>query len=474
MLAPVRTGRVWGCAGLLGAVAFTAWTPEAASYDSLASDCDDTPGQCQIASIAYAAESPNALDLSFDTGWVPSSGPLQVHLAAGVYAKTNVALAGWFAASWPEAIVLETPGQRGGGWFAIQYGAEVVAEAQISISVLGQSVNFTGPIPYVPQFDFVVDDDAEFTSWAFEPGITLSDETQPATLAQVGIDQIIGTSIPGLDGGFELNASIELDATYVTERMVITDPDTGEAMAGGDIEAADGTSALDYLGGPSFEALVHPEGRVTYDGVLHLVPAFYVEFLGQDFSIPIADIPIPFSTDEAWVFEDQHVHVPLPDVDVAPEAIDFGEGSFDTPAYSMRPIRNEGEAVLVFEVASSDPDVVEVSDETVEVEPGEEAALALVFSPEEPGAHEVTITLTSNDPDEPVIELTAVGEGTSDRPKLHLAGGAPENLDVEDGCGCEVVGEAKTSGAWWLVGLLALPFVRRLRPHPRRVARSGA
>lgn len=464
---PVRTATCLS-AGLASALALG--SSNAPAYDSLAKDCDEVPDKCQIAPIAFAAQSPNALDLSFDTGWVPSSGPLQVHLAAGVYAKTDVALAGYFAASWPDAIVLETPGKVDGGWLAIQYGAEVVAEAKISISVLGQSVNFTGPIPYIPQFDFVVDDDVVFDSWAFDPGASASGETMPATLAQVGIDQIIGTNIPGLDGGFELNASIELTATYITERMVLLDPVTGFGVAGGDILEQDGLSAFDYAGGPFFEVDVHPEGRVVYDGVLHLIPAFFVEFLGQDFSIPIADIPIPFSTEETWIFDPQRVHVPLPDIEVSTAEIDFGEGSIDAPAYTARPVKNDGEAILVYRAESSDPAVVQVDDEPIEVEPGEEAAVAMIFSPESSGEHTATITLTSNDPDEPVIELLAAGVGNQDRAKIRFGGGSGGPTDLEDGCGCKTAGAPSPSNSGWAFALLGVGLWARARRSraPRR------
>jgi MYXO-CTERM domain-containing protein len=469
----VRRAGAASISGLSCAIALLAGASDARAYDSLAVDCGLEPAACQVGGLSFAAQSPNALDLGFDTGWVPASGPLSVHLVAGVYATTDLALDGWLAATWPEAIVLETPGEVDGGRFAIQYGAEVAAEAKISISVLGQSINFTGPIPYVPQFDFVVDEETVFESWAFDPGVTITGETQPATLAQVGIDQIIGTSIPGLDGGFELDASIELAATYVTDRMVLVDPLTGLGVLGGDLFADGALSSFDYVEGPFFEVDVHPEGRVTYEGVLHLVPAFYVEFLGQNFQIPIADIPIPFSTEETWIFDAQRVHVPLPDIDLSSELVDLGEGALETPVYASRPLYNDGEATLVWHAESSHPDVVEVSDDVIEVEPGDEALLAMVFAPLEPGEHHVTITVTSNDPDQPAIELEVVGEATDVPPTVHRpAGGAPP-LTMEDGCGCRTAGGPNDpSRAMYGLALL-WSFVARRRARASSRDRSA-
>jgi hypothetical protein len=441
--------------GLLGA-------SQAFAYDIVAIDCDAEPGTCQAAPLSYAAESPNALDLGFDTGWVPSNGPLGVHLAAGVYAITEVELEGSFEASWPDAIVLSAPGKVEGGFFSIKYGAEVVAEARIQISVAGQTIDWTGPIPFVPQFDFVVEDQAPFESWAFDPGVTLSGQTAPAVLAEVGIEQIVGGGIPGLDGGFQLQASIELNATYVTDRLVLLDAVTGAPVAGADITAPGGLSAFEYLGGPAFEVDVHPEGRVIYDGALHLVPAFFVEFLGQDFSIPIADIPIPFSVEEDWEFAPQRVHVPLPDVDIATDAIDFGSGALGSPAAHSRTLQNLGEATLVFEVESSDPEMVQVPDAPIEVAPGESAELALVFSPDIAGVHTRVVTLHSNDPDEPAIELEVVGEATKQTVPPEVATEVPP-LTV-DGCGCTTAGADERNARSWLFACAALAFLIRRRP----------
>src|SRR5437899_2156786 len=83
-----------------------------------------------------------------------------------------------------------------------------------------------------------------------------------------------------LDGGFALDVAVELDATYVTERVVVNTTD-GKEVAGGSFTTQDGQSSTSYTNGPNIELDIHPEGTVNYDGVVHLIPTFYITLLGN-------------------------------------------------------------------------------------------------------------------------------------------------------------------------------------------------
>ena len=83
-------------------------------------------------------------------------------------------------------------------------------------------------------------------------------------------------------------------------------------VSGGDVLGPDDASGESYDGGAFLEVDVHPEGTVRYAGVLHLIPAFFVELLGNNTSIPIADIPISLPENEQhWVFDAERVHAPV-------------------------------------------------------------------------------------------------------------------------------------------------------------------
>ena len=63
------------------------------------------------------------------------SSPLQVHVWAGLYAHTRVSLTGALDTTWPEALVLTTPGDPEGGHLSFHYGLDTGAEAKVNISV---------------------------------------------------------------------------------------------------------------------------------------------------------------------------------------------------------------------------------------------------------------------------------------------------------------------------------------------------
>ncbi|MBI4954731.1 MAG: hypothetical protein HY908_22105 [Myxococcales bacterium] len=436
------------------------------AYDVLAEGCAVEPLYCKIAPIAFARKDTLPIEWSFDTGWIPSGSPLQVHLYAGVYANTWVELAGQLETSWPDTLTLRAPGKREGGAIGYHYGLEVGAQASVTITVLGQSFNWTGDIPYIPQIDFQVEGAQIFDAWGWSPGGTVASQTQTVTLAQVGIADIIGGSIPGIDGGFELDAAMELAATWTNHAIAIRTTD-GAPVTGGPIVIEDGATTSDYPGGPSIEFDVNPEGVVSYDGTVHLIPAFYVELLGQSWSIPIADIPISFPiTDLDWSFDAERVHVPLPDVVVQVQELDFGEVTVGEERYGGYPIGNVGEAEAEVAIGVTDPENFPLWDESLWLDPGVDLEGALRFAPKSEGHFEAELYLTSNDPDAPQQVIILKGEGIPG-PVPPGAPAGPESPEASSGCGCSVPG-ATSQGELGLalagLGLGAVALRRRRRP----------
>ncbi len=451
--------------------------PSLASAEELATPCTPDALTCAAAPIAFAKEMELPIEGGFDTGWVPAGSPLQVHLFAQLYASTFVELAGRLETSWPEALELEAVPTPGAGALGIHYGVEVGAEAMVQIEVLGQTYTWTGPIPYIPQFDFQVEAETPFDPWAFG-GVTVGGSSSEATLAQVSATDFIGVNIPGLDGGFELNVKMDLDATYRTEQIRVLDPE-GMLVAGGAIlsETPPITSAL-YPGGPSVEYDVQPVGAVVYDGVLHLIPAFYIETIGPDFSIPIADIPIPFSIEQKnWLFDAVRVHVPLPDVALPgdPEAptgqgefalgpaLDFGDVAVGSSAAVMVDIHNFGEAPLVGGLAADDP-AFQPAASALTVGPGAKATVEVSFLPTSAGEITATLVLASNDPDEPSREITLRGNAIGGGAEDPAADPPVEEARLDDGCDCRQAGSR--SDAWGIFGLLGAAALLRRRARP--------
>lgn len=436
-------------AALAGA-AVLSLSESAQAYDSLAHPCKDNVQRCQIAPIAFSYKDALPIEWSFDTGWTPPNSPVQVHLWAGVYANTHGSLKGALKSTWPESLILATPGDPLGGSFGFHYGVEIGAQGKIEVEVAGKKYSWTGDLPYIPQFDFQVEADTSFDAWGFEPGVTVSGKTQEQTLAQIGIADIIGGSIPGIDGGFELNVAMELEATYVTKRIALMTTD-GKAVKGGAIVSDTGESSVEYLSGPSIEIDVHPEGTVDYSGIIHLIPAFFVELLGQSWSIPIADIPIEFPiTKSEWIFEKQRVHVPLPDLAIDTEEIDFGDVEVGQKNLEMLSFWSAGEAKIFGAVASSNPEVFEVFDPTFEIEPSVTFDTGVRFAPKKNGEFKATIYVGSNDPSHPVQLIQVRGRAYGGPGDFSAA---PEQ---ETGCACRAAGEPSSSSSGWAMPFFAL------------------
>jgi MYXO-CTERM domain-containing protein len=462
-------------ASALGVAAVLLASPRAeADPPILATPCGDDPLYCERGPIKFDRTDALPIQWSFDTGWVPQNSPLSVHIWADIWANTHVALAGSLVSSWPEAMTLEAPGNKEGGDFGFHYGADFGAEGKVSIKVAGKTYSWTGDIPYIPQFDLQVKDHKPFDSWAYDPGVKLSGVTNPQKLASVGLKDIIG-GIPGLDGGFELDVAMQLDATYTTEQIVVTSTE-GNPAEGGPISSEAGQSTIKYLGGPSIELDVHPEGTVKYDGILHLVPAFYISVLGQSWQIPVADIPISFPiTDTKWVFDSQRVHFPLPDLVLPKTKIDFGDVEVGQKALVPYSLWNAGEARVAAMVSSSDPDNFPPWDTQLDVDPSLTVDSAVRFIPTKPGLFTAHLLVASNDPSDPiqVIEL----RGNALRSPV-IEAPPEEEADPPDevaGCGCRTASDQSSSGGGLGAAslLIGAALLRRRRVQSARSVRSG-
>jgi len=458
---------------LLGAA-----TPTLARADEVATPCAADPLLCGEAPIAFSKLVELPVQGGFDTGWIPQNSPLQVHLFAQLYASSQVDLAGRLVTSWPEALTLAAPPEPGTGSLGIHYGLDVGAEASVTVTVLGQTYQWTGPIPYTPQIDFQVEAGTAFDPWAFQ-GVSVSGSTLPATLAQVSVTDFIGINIPGLDGGFQLDTSVDLEATYQTDAIAIRGPD-GELVEGGALFTDDATTSAFYVGGPFVEFDVQPTGFVRYDGTIHLVPSFYIETLGPDYSIPVADVPIPFSfLQKDWTFDPVRVHVPLPDIFLqrdpsdgsTPEKetieLDFGEVVVGGSKTLYASVSNAGEALLAIAPETTDPSFQLAGD--VELEQGEAAKIGVTFEPTAPGELTAELLLPSNDPDEPLRVVVLVASAVS--PELDEPEPPTDRVDAVDdeGCDCRAsAGQGSRASVGWLVALAAVVGASARRRSRRR------
>jgi len=453
----------------------------------LAHYCGDAEMQCMMAPIAFDHTHDLAPWLpDWDTGWIPKDpDELQVRFVLQIPADTEVSMAGQFRATWPAPLTIATPGQRFSGFLGIDYGLIVSGRGKIDIEILGVDIDWEGPLPYVPQIDFHLLAKKQFDAWAFQPNpVSASAFTPAAELFEINILSLAGIPSEIAKGGVALDIKGELQATYHTEKMVI-DPSVVP------ITTENGETLHDFLGGPYVEIDVHPEGHIEYDGIIHLLPSFFVEVVGQDFKMPLYDYELDI-TDlldmdlaSEIVFDTIRVHVPLPDIPQfeQPAVVDFGEVMIGSGEKLAVVIPNDGEAKAraVAEIEAGMEGSFKMLSGTQTIDPGESEEMVIRFTPQESGKYEAEMTLKTNDPDLPEQTLLLRGEAVDPEapdypnedggtPPSGSDGGDEEPLassyddaGQDGGCGCRTAGGRDSPEPVWAawLGLTALGLARR-------------
>ena len=398
--------------------------------------------------------------VDFDSGWVPAGSPVQLRLSFHLAGATMIAMGGTPTASWPPPLEVRVPGREGTGLFLVDYGMEVRAWFRFDVEVAGVRYTFENEIdiPVLPM-DLRFYDELLFDPFLLpdaEPAV-VADRTEPVPLVNLDLAGFVG--IPGVGGGLRIDAQGDLRASYRTTAIVVQDaapileelgatvvrPDAGEAGFGG-----------------SKDLLIHPEGVLDYEGALVFSPTLFLDVVGRGFDFPLSEIPLDLvALSREVVFDDVLVHVPLPDIDVADRAVDFGEVFVGGSSTRLLRVDNRGEALLRVDLAPAEGFAVERTH--LDVPPMSSARVELTFLPAEPGPVNATMWVGSNDPDESRILVRLTGTGLP--PPMPDAGrpdggtdAGPSLADGGGGCGCRTT---QGSPAPSLLVLLVVVVARR-------------
>lgn len=414
-------------------------------------------------------------DVMLDSGWVPAGSPLQVRFALFLGGSTEVDLGGTAVTSWPPALDVAVPGRPGTGRLAINYGLEIVARIRLDVEVAGVRYTWEGDIPIpggIPR-DLRLADQSIFDPFVLPPSeprpVTAWDDTDLVTVLDVDLTDAI-IPIPGIGGGFLVDAVGSLEGSYQTDRIEVSDAVTDITMEGESVIVRADPGAAEL--GAFKEYTVLPYGTIGYDGVITLFPRLYVEIAGRRFDLTLAEIPLNVVDLSAETrFEPALVHVPLPDVRVEPTALALGEVPIGASAERLVTVFNDGEAELW--VRMEDPAApFSVSATSLTIPPFSSTRLAVRYSPTLPGDASAVLVLSTNDPDEPrvVLRLSGLGAGELDAsaPDAGAFDDAGYGGTMAGGCGCRASGASPAGVALALPALLGLLFVRRARRSPGR------
>lgn len=465
----------------------------------LAQPCgEESPWRCMAAfPLTYKKKVELPIAFDWDTGWIPSGSALQVRLYAKLPAYSLVELQGGIFATWPDPITIEPFGLRGTGKLQFDYGLQIGAKAKFSVTVLGKDYGWEGDVPFVPKVDFHVAGYRAFDPWAWEPGVLTSGYTPKLTLFTVDITDAF-IPIPGIGGGISLDVQGELGVRYTTTKIVVQ-PTNGTVTkeVDKDVTGPKQVATHKWQQGAWGEYLIHPEGTMEYGGVIHLIPSFYIEILTKKFSIPIYDFEYGIDIDkQVWVFDDELVHVPLPDVR-APAEDRFSTGDIPLGEFGLIELKfdNVGEAIVRLD-AESDHPAFKLMDTYAEIDPGESKKLRVRYSPSKLGAVQGKVKVTTNDPDQPEFSFeldgNAVapppepdppdttkpkkppkntgGNSASDNSSSKLADRDAQSSD-DGGCGCRT---APTPSPNWSIAPLFLVSLLLRRSSSSRFRRAAA
>lgn len=454
--------------------------PTAASAQT---GCGGEYAGCASAPIRYQHREGLPVEFDFDTGWVPSGSPVQVRIETVLAGNTQVSLEGSLVGSWPEPMSLGAEPTAGGGAISVDYGLVFRARARLALDVgSGPSLRWEGNLPYLPMIDFRARSASAFEPWAWRRATTLG-RTLRQRVADVRITDAI-VRIPGISGGFTLDAAGEVEAGYRSTRITFglqADPLT---------ETVRRTQAV-FMAGAFVEYAPVLEGVLDYTVGMRLYPGLYVALAGRRWTIGLPEIPIDFGPFPRDIrFDPAAARLGLPDIAGDATTLDFGEVTLGRAEERSVTLRNVGEGDgRLLSVAGDGPFSSPMSARPLPVRSRSE--VVVTFTPVRPGPAEGTVVVTTNDPDNPRVRVAVRGVGVapeepdagSDAPPEADAGaaedgGATEVTGVDDGgCGCAVPGRAGNApgGMAALLGFGVWGAARRARrvaPRRRKTEKS--
>ncbi len=312
---------------------------------------------------------------------------------------------------------------------------------------------------------------SQFLPWAL--GGTSVDVKGP-DLANSQLFSVPLQSLPGLSGILEgtlgMSATTSPTFTYKTTKVNFTG-------VGTTITQATPSAKIKVQNADAIDLFASVEGELTFTGTMEVLPVLTITKI---YSLAI-NIQIPISigaktdydsgkTPYVVTFPGTKIHVPLPNLSVPNDLIDFGTIKTGSQAEKKITVNNTGELGAILSIESSDPAFV-VPSPQAQMTQKSTSDLVVRYQPTKDGPATATITVKSNDPDAPVQTFDVKGnaEPTAAAPPPGNTGTTEPPVPAaqpasNSGCGCRVTsptmsGEAGTA----LLGLAALAIVRRRR-----------
>ncbi len=253
--------------------------------------------------VAFDA-SLTGLSWSWDTKWWPGENeepggfPVQIRLIMGAGADVASHVEGDFELDYNAS---QLQADAGSGDLAIDFGAEFSAQGSIDVGIWDP---FVFDIPYVPQFDLRVYDEASFDSYLLDASVSVSDATGRQNVVNVDIVDLVLSGvieIPGLGGGVSIDASLGASGEMTADSISVTD---------GNVYTNEGESRPVTIGVDGYQETASYNEDLEMTATLTAYPVLYIEFLWMRWDLPVFDLPWDIVTGQV-------------DLDFSTSALDF-------------------------------------------------------------------------------------------------------------------------------------------------------
>ncbi|MBW2255205.1 MAG: hypothetical protein JRI25_11475 [Deltaproteobacteria bacterium] len=382
-------------------------------------------GQSEGQDLLFADAEDIFQGLEFDTGRLPATGPLAVRFyveSNGGYTAEMEAVSDLW---WPDPLTHGIVGLTEGGWMALVTDLDLAAQVIVDLSAIGVGVMAIDV--WSESVDFV--DEAVFDGLLLQESavrlVTLT--TEGAVIGPLEYTQSIFTGV-----NLVFRASAHPAARAVLSGVRV---ETGDQVYRKESDLGlfpvpeddPGFLALTstYYGwlDAGFDLVIVPEVEVCAPviGCLQLV----------SFEIPI---PLTEVEEERAFVPADYAH-PLPSLGLDLANYDFGEVLVGNTVNLEVALENFGLLDLEGTAAVSGDEVFAVFPEAFYAQESLTDGVVVSFTPLEEGAHTALLTLTSNDPLRPSLEIPLLGTGvlpeSEDDEMVSLA--------TETRCGCSSV-----------------------------------
>lgn len=294
--------------------------------------------------------------------------------------------------------------------------------------------------------------------------------------------QLFSIPFPTIAGSKPLGGQIAINATtdptfiYVTKQVTLSN--------GTPIATANGTFIVPTVDTDYLEVPAKVLGEISYSGDLLVRPAVEITSIGSftfpftlTLDLPDAGVSLPYSSGSTPIpvtFPATTFHIPLPNVHVLGTGVDFGSVEIGQSADKDAEIDNTGEMSAAMTFKSSDPQFVVTTSKVGAAAKGK-YDLAVKFVPTAEGPQSATITVSSNDPNEPIQTIKVQGTGTK-KPEPPAPPPATDTPPADttptddgfkprgdDGCGCHAAPTSSDAFGFAAVAIALGAMLRRRR-----------